>query len=48
MVEDKEIDIGSGSVFGQVKSFCYLGDAISAGGGAEDASRSKEQMGEIS
>jgi hypothetical protein len=45
MVEDKEIDIGSGIVFGQVKSFCYLGDAISAGGGAEDASRNRVRSG---
>jgi hypothetical protein len=45
MVEDKEIDIESGIVLEQVKSFCYLGDVSSAGGGAEDASRNRVKSG---
>jgi hypothetical protein len=45
MVEDKKINIGSGIVLEQVKSFCYLGDVISAGGGAEDTSRNRVRSG---
>jgi hypothetical protein len=45
MVEDKDINIGSGIVLAQVKSFCYLGDVISAGGGAEDTSRNRVRSG---
>ena len=37
--------MGSGVVLEQVKSFCYLGDVIGAGGGAEDASRNRVKCG---
>lgn len=45
LVDKKEIDLGSGVVLEQVKSFCYLGDVIGAGGGAEDASRNRVKCG---
>ena len=31
MVDENEIDLGSGVVLEQVKSFCYLGDVIGVG-----------------
>jgi hypothetical protein len=45
MVEDKEINIESGIFLERVKFFCYLGDVIRAGGGAEDASRNRVRSG---
>jgi hypothetical protein len=45
LVDENEIDLGSGVVLEQVKSFCYLGDVIGAGGGAEDASRNRVKCG---
>ena len=45
LVDKKEIELGSGVVLEQVKSFCYLGDVIGAGGGAEDASRNRVKCG---
>ena len=41
LVDENEIDLRSGVVLEQVKSFCYLGDVIDAGGGAEDAFRNR-------
>ena len=37
--------MGSGVVLAQVKSFCYLGDVIGAGGGAVEASRNRVKCG---
>ena len=43
--DENEIDLGSGVVLEQVKSFCYLGDVIGEGGGADDTSRNRVKCG---
>ena len=45
MVDENDIDLGTGVVLEQVKSFCYLGDVIVAGGSVEDASRNRVKCG---
>jgi hypothetical protein len=35
------VELDDGSKFELVDKFCYLGDMLSAGGGAEDASRTR-------
>lgn len=39
--EKQEIVLGPGSILEVVDKFCYLGDMIGAGGGAEEASRAR-------
>ena len=44
-MERKEIEIAVNEKLECVEQFCYLGDMIGAGGGAEDASRVRTRCG---